>query len=59
MWRVNVPNHLKVAITKFARSDADLVFAALREMRDDPLAASVYATGRDSYYRGRWDADLL
>src|SRR5262249_41673513 len=23
MWRVNVPNHLKVAVTRFARADAD------------------------------------
>ena len=51
MWRVNVPNHLKVAITRFARGDADLIFAALHEMRDDPFAGDVYAIGRDSYYR--------
>ncbi len=27
MWRVNVPNHLKVAVTRFSRADANLVFA--------------------------------
>ena len=30
MWRVNVPNHVKVAVTRFSRTDADLVFAGLR-----------------------------
>src|SRR6266550_3362366 len=51
MWHVNVPNHAKVGVTKFRRCDADLLFAALRAMRDDPLGGYVYALGRDSYYR--------
>ena len=51
MWQVNVPNHVKVAVTRFPRSDADLLFEALRAMRDDPLGGYVYAFGRDSYYR--------
>jgi len=51
MWRVNVPNHLKVAVTRFARADADRVFAAMRAMMRDPLAGEVYSLGGDSYYR--------
>jgi len=51
MWRVNVPNELKVAVTRFLRRDADLIFAALRAMRDDPLADDVYTLGSDCYYR--------
>ena len=51
MWRVIVPNDLKVAITRFPRSDADLIFAVLREMRDDPLDGEVYTLGGESYYR--------
>ena len=51
MWQVNVPNHVKVAVTRFPRSDADLIFEALRAMRDDPLGGDVYALGGDSYYR--------
>lgn len=51
MWRVNVPNPLKVAVTKFPRSDADRLFAAMREMRTDPLAGDVYMLGNDAYYR--------
>ena len=42
MWRVNVPNPLKVAVTKFKRADADLVFAAVRELASDPLLGEVY-----------------
>ena len=34
MWHVNVPNDLKVAVTRFPRGDADLLFAVLRAMRD-------------------------
>jgi len=51
MLRVNVPNHLKVAVTRLPRRDADLVFAALRAMRHDPLADEVYALGSNCYYR--------
>ena len=51
MWRVNVPNSLKVAVTKFERADADLIFAALRELTNDPLFGEVYKLGNDAYYR--------
>ena len=51
MWRVNVPNHIKVAVTKLPRRDADLLFAALKAMREDPLGGELYALGSDSYYR--------
>ncbi len=51
MWRVNVPNPLKVAVTKFRRAEADLIFAALREMTIDPFSGEVYMLGNDSYYR--------
>jgi hypothetical protein len=51
MWRVNVPNPVKVAVTKFSRPDADLLFAALREMAADPSSGEVYTIGTDSYYR--------
>jgi hypothetical protein len=51
MWRVNVPNPLKVAVTKFPRVDADRLFAAMREMTTDPLAGDVYMLGNDAYYR--------
>ena len=51
MWHVNIPNRLKVAVTKFPRNDADLVFAALREMRIDPSGGEVYALGSETYYR--------
>jgi hypothetical protein len=51
MWRVNVPNHLKVAVTKFSWSDADRIFQTLRELATDPLAGEVYALGNDAYYR--------
>jgi hypothetical protein len=51
MWRVTVPNHLKVAVTRFARADADSVFAAMRAMAGDPLSGEVYGLGKDSYYR--------
>jgi hypothetical protein len=32
MWRVNVPNPLKVAVTRFHRPDAERPFAAMREL---------------------------
>ena len=51
MWRVNVPNHLKVAVTRFSHADADQVFAAMRAMAGDPLSGEVYKLGDDSYYR--------
>jgi hypothetical protein len=51
MWRVNVPNPLKVAVTKFPRADADRLFAALRDLANDPLAIDVYKLGNDAYYR--------
>ena len=51
MWHVNVPNDLKVAVTRFPRGDADLLFAALREMRTNPLRGEVYTVGVESYYR--------
>lgn len=51
MWRVNVPNPLKVAVTRFPRADADRLFAAMREMTTDPLAGDVYRLGGDAYYR--------
>jgi hypothetical protein len=35
MWRVIVPNALKVAVTKFPRADADALFTALRAMAAD------------------------
>ena len=50
MWRVNVPNPLKVAVTRFSRADADLVFAAMRAMAADPLSGEVYKLGNDGYY---------
>jgi len=51
MWRVLVPNPLKIAVTKFPRADGDAVFNALRTMIADPLSGEVYALGGDSYYR--------
>ena len=51
MWRVNVPNRLKVAVTRFSRAEADQVFAAMRAMAGDPLSGEVYKLGDDSYYR--------
>jgi hypothetical protein len=51
MWRVNVPNPLKVAVTKFRRAEADLIFAALRELATDPFSGEIYMLGNDSYYR--------
>jgi hypothetical protein len=51
MWHVDVPLALKVAVTRWPRSDADRILAALREMRDDPLLGDVYAMGVDRYYR--------
>jgi hypothetical protein len=51
MWRVIVPNPLKVAVTRFPRAEADAVFTALRAMTADPLSGEVYALGGDSYYR--------
>jgi hypothetical protein len=34
---VNVPNALKVDVTKLPRDDADAIFRYFRRMRDDPL----------------------
>ena len=51
MWHVNVSTPLKVAVTKFPRANADLVFAALKELRTNPLAGKVYALGGNTYYR--------
>lgn len=51
MWRVNVPNHLKVAVTKFHRADAERLFAAMRELAADPLSGRVYRIWTNSYYR--------
>ena len=51
MWRVDVPLALKVAVTRWLRSDADRILAALREMRDDPFAGELYMIDVDSYYR--------
>jgi hypothetical protein len=51
MWRVNVPNPLKVALTRFPRVDADWIFAAMREMATDPLVGEVYTLGGNSFYR--------
>ena len=49
MWRA--PNPIKVAVTRFDRADADLVFAAMRAMAADPLSGDVYKLGDDGYYR--------
>ena len=51
MWRVIVPNALKVAVTKFPRADADALFSALRAMATDPLSGETYALGIGRYYR--------
>jgi hypothetical protein len=51
MWRVDVPLALKVAVTRWPRSEADRILAALREMRDDPLFGDTYVMGVDRYYR--------
>jgi hypothetical protein len=51
MWRVDVPLALKVAVTRWPRSDADRILAALREMRDDPFAGELYTIDVNSYYR--------
>ena len=48
MWRVNVPNPLKVAVTRFGRADADRVFAAMHAMAGDPLSGEVYKLGDDT-----------
>ena len=45
MWRVNVPNPLKVAVTRFHRPDAARLFAAMRELAADPLSGRVYRIG--------------
>jgi len=45
MWRVNVPNHLKVAVTRFSRADAHLVFA-VRAMAPDQRTVNVTAIER-------------
>ena len=50
MWRVNVANPLRVAVTKFPRAHADQLFATMREMTTDPLAGEVYTLGGDAYY---------
>ncbi len=51
MWRVNVPNHLKVAVTRFSRADTDLVFAAMRAMAGDPLSGALRADFWQSFRR--------
>ena len=51
MWRVNVPNGIKVAVTRFPRHDADRIFAALRELSVDPLSGDVFSIGRSGYYK--------
>ena len=51
MWRVNVPNPLKAAVTRFHRADADRLFAAMRELAADPLSGRLYRIGTNSYYR--------
>src|SRR2546425_1149574 len=59
MWHVNVSNPLKVAVTRLPRADADLIFAALKELRTDPLAGRVYALGGRLLPRSRGLSDLL
>lgn len=51
MWRVNVPNPVKVAVTKFPPADADRLFAAMRQMTTDALVGEVYGLGRAAYCR--------
>ncbi|HJQ84641.1 MAG TPA: hypothetical protein VKA21_11220 [Candidatus Binatia bacterium] len=51
MWRVNVPNPLKVDLTRLPRADALALFAAMREMAVGPFSGTVYALGNDAYYR--------
>lgn len=51
MWRVNVPNPVKVAITRFQRPDAERLFAVMHELSTDPLSGSVYRIGANAYYR--------
>ena len=51
MWRVNVPNPLKVAVTRFHRPDAEQLFAAMRDLSADPLSGRTYRIGTNSYYR--------
>jgi hypothetical protein len=50
MWRVNVPNDVKVAITRFPRDDADRIFAALRALSIDPLPGGIFSIGGAGYY---------